>query len=71
MRSTATRIASIETPAESGSPGPGRDDDAAQVRRGVVGEGLEAGPVDGVVAETRTSAPAASSAWTRLKVKES
>ena len=50
-RSTPTRTASIETPAESGVAGAGRDDDAAQVGRRIGGQGLDAGPVDGVVAQ--------------------
>ena len=50
-RSAATSIAATDTPASSGSPGPGRDHDAAQVLRGIVGQGLDAGPIDGVVAD--------------------
>ena len=50
-RSAATSIVSTETPAVLGSPGPGRDDDAAQVRGRIVGQRLDAGPVDRVVAD--------------------
>ena len=65
------RTASIETPAWSGSPGPGRHDDPAEVGGRVVREPLDPRPVDRVVPDDSHSAPAASRAWTRLKVKES
>ena len=58
MRSTATRIASIETPADVGSPGPGEIDDAAQLAGRVVGQGLDPGPVDRVVAHDVDLGPA-------------
>ena len=52
-----------------GRPGPGEMTIPRRSAAGIVGQGLDAGPVDRVVAQDRTSAPAAWRAWTRLNVK--
>ena len=68
-RSAATRIVSIETPASSGSPGPG---EMTIPRRCASGSSAMVSTPSRSMASlrmTRTSAPAACSAWTRLKVK--
>ena len=70
-RSAATLIVSTETPALSGLPGPG---ETTMPRRSAASSSARASTSSRVIASlrtTRTSAPAASSAWTRLNVNES
>jgi hypothetical protein len=70
-RSAATRIASTETPASSGSPGPG---EITMPRSSAASSPASASTPARSMASlrtTRTSAPAACSAWTRLNVNES
>ena len=68
-RSAATMTVPTEMPASSGSPGPG---EMTIPRRSAAGSSAIAATAPISIASlrtTRTSAPAASSAWTRLKVK--
>jgi hypothetical protein len=68
-RSAATLIVSTLTPASSGSPGPG---EITIPRSASVGSSASASTPSRSIASlrtTRTSAPAACSAWTRLNVK--
>ena len=68
-RSAATPTAPTEIPASSGSPGPG---EMTIPRRSAVGSSAIAATASTGIASLRTtctSAPAAWSAWTRLKVK--
>ncbi len=68
-RSAATSMEAIETPASVGSPGPG---ETTMPRSSAAGSSARAmTPARSIASlrRTRTSAPAARSAWTRLKVK--
>ena len=68
-RAAAAWIASTDTPASSGSPGPG---EMTIPRRSAAGSSARASTPARSMASlrtTRTSAPAAWSAWTRLNVK--
>ena len=68
-RSLATWIVATDTPAVPGLPGPG---ETTMPRRSWAGSAAIASTPSRVIASlriTRTSAPAAWSAWTRLKVK--
>ena len=71
LRSAATRIASTETPALAGSPGPGEITIPRRSAAGSSASAATSSPVILSLRTTRTSAPAAWRAWTRLNVNES